>query len=71
MSKSVAIYRTDKKVILEIQVILILILVHTINEPFLTLVLDLGGGPKFATQTLKPEPSENAVFQDFDSVAGV
>ena len=69
MSESKAIYRADKKVILEIQVILIL--VHTINNPFLTLVLDLGDTPTFDLQTPKPEPSENAVFKDFDSVARV
>ena len=66
---SLWIFRADKKVILEIKVILIL--VHTINNPFLTLFLDLGGTSKYAPQTTKPEPSENTGFQDFDLVARV
>ena len=49
----------------------LLIQVHTINNSFLTLVLDLRDTPKFSPQAPKPEPSENAVFQDFDSVACV
>ena len=71
MSECVAIYRyrADKLGILEIQVILIL--VHTMNNPFLTLVLNLGGIPKFSPQTPKLEPSENVVFRDFDLVARV